>query len=38
MFLRKTQYQEYRLIECFKTSRKIPEKKMNNKIKNKKQN
>ena len=27
IFLRKTQYQEYCLIECFETSRKLPKKK-----------
>ena len=30
-FLKKTQYQEYCLIECFETSRKFHEKKINNK-------
>ena len=34
IFLRKTQYQEYCLIECFETSRKLPmEKKKKNKTK-----
>ena len=36
MFLRKTQYQEYRLIECFKTSRKLPKKIVKNNINKKK--
>ena len=39
IFLRKTQYQEYCLIECFETSRKLPmeNKKKKNKTKTNKQ-
>ena len=37
IFLRKTQYQEYCLIECFETSRKLPVEKKKKKTKTNKQ-